>query len=84
MALVLLGPGLYYAWRCFRRARALADTDTARIRSAPQGYVELKGRAGLMDGDPIIAPLSGLPCCWYRYRIERKTSDGKWKIIDRE
>lgn len=83
MALVLLGPALYYAWRCFRRARALADTATARIRSTPQGYVELKGRAGLMDGDPIIAPLSGLPCCWYRYRIERKTRDGKWKIVDR-
>lgn len=83
MTLMILGLGLYYAWRCFHRARALADTATARIRSAPQGYVELKGRTELMDGHPVTAPLSGLPCCWYRYRIEQKTSDGKWKTIDK-
>lgn len=83
IALVVLGPGLCYAWRSFRRARTLADNATARIRSAPQGYVELNGRAELMDGDLVIAPLSGLACCWYRYRIERKTSDGKWKTVDK-
>ena len=32
----------------FRRTRAVADTPTSRVASAPQGYVELFGRAGLL------------------------------------
>lgn len=82
-ALGLLVWGLYAAWRDFCRLRALADTPTARIRSAPQGYVELAGRAALMDGEPVLGPLSGLPCAWYRYQVEEKDDRDRWRVVDR-
>jgi hypothetical protein len=65
-----------------RRAWRLADTPIARIRSAPQGYVELYGRARVLPGPPILAPLSGLPCAWYRYRVEERSSGGRWWRVD--
>ena len=79
----VIGLGLFGSWRSFRRAQALADTPIAKIRSAPQGYVELCGRAGLLRGDPIRAPLSGLPCAWYRYRVEERSANNKWWTIDK-
>lgn len=57
--------GAFIAQRYHARARLLADTPIARIRSAPQGYVEVSGRARMMDGPSILSPLSGLPCVWY-------------------
>jgi len=57
-----------------RRARLIEDTPTARIRSAPQGYVELEGLADLMDGTPIVSPLTGRHCVWGRYRGEKRES----------
>jgi hypothetical protein len=81
----------WYAWRNWRRARLIEDAPTAKIRSAPQGYVELEGEGRLMDGEPIIAPLTNHPCLWYRYTIERKdtyhTKHGtqtKWTTIRQE
>ncbi len=58
------------SWHNLHNARTIQDIPTAKARSAHQGYVELEGVGRLMDGAPIIAPLSGLPCVWYRYRIE--------------
>ncbi len=74
--------GLYGALYFGRRAWRLADTPIARIRSAPQGYVELYGHARLLPGPPILAPLSGLPCAWYRYRVEERSSGGRWWPVD--
>lgn len=84
LALVLaIGAGaLYGALHFGRRAWRLADTPVARIRSAPQGYVELYGRARLLPGPPILAPLSSLPCAWYRYRIEERSSGGRWWPVE--
>ena len=65
-----------------RRAWRLADTPIARIRSAPQGYIELYGRAALLPGPPILAPLSYLPCAWYRYRVEERSEGGRWQRVD--
>jgi hypothetical protein len=50
--------------------RTIEDIPTAKAGSAPQGYVELEGIGKQMDDVPITAPLSGLPCVWYRYRVE--------------
>jgi hypothetical protein len=61
----------WQSWRHLHRARTIEDIPTARARSAHQGYVELEGTGRLMDGVSITAPLSGLPCVWYRYRVER-------------
>ncbi|AAU91082.1 conserved hypothetical protein [Methylococcus capsulatus str. Bath] len=75
-------------WQGFRHlghGRAITDRPTSRIRSAAQGYVELEGRARMMAGAPIIAPLSGKRCVWYRYTLERKdrgSGDSSWQTVD--
>ncbi len=63
-----------------RRTRHIENIPTARVRSAPQGYVELIGTAKALDGDPIIAPLSHIHCCWYRYRVEER-SGKDWRLV---
>lgn len=71
------------AWTSvMRRARAIADTPTSRIAAAAQGYVELRGRGKPLAGVPLISPLSGLPCLWYRYRIERRDGNNRWVYED--
>ncbi|HEY5719064.1 MAG TPA: GIDE domain-containing protein [Gammaproteobacteria bacterium] len=71
--LVLLAlAGLYGTFRFFTRARLIEDTPTSKIRSAAQGYIELSGIADLLEGTPIVAPLSQLQCVWYRYKIEEQ------------
>lgn len=62
----------YYIWRNLRRARIIEDTPTAKVRSAPQGYIELDGFGLHMPGIPTRAPLSRTECLWYRFMVERK------------
>jgi len=86
--LVLAGTGALLAafafiWRNWRRARLLEDTPTARIRSAPQGYVELEGEGRPLPGPPIVAPLTGTPCLWYRYRVEIEEEDSHGQAVHR-
>jgi hypothetical protein len=82
--LILLTLGaLYFTFYHLHRARLIEDTPTSRIRSAPQGYVELIGEADRMQGEPVISPLSATPCCWWRYKVERKDDKG-WRSIRRE
>jgi hypothetical protein len=70
------------AWlSALNRLRTIRDTPTSKIASAAQGYVELVGR-GHSFGDPLLSKLSALPCLWYRYRIERRESENKWKTMD--
>ena len=71
------------AWlSALNRLRTIRDTPTSRIASAAQGYVELAGR-GHPFGEPVIGQLSLLPCLWYRYHIEQRESEGKWKTVGR-
>jgi hypothetical protein len=90
---VLAAGSAYCCWRTWRHVsniRLIEDTPTCKIRSAPQGYVELEGLAKLMDGPPIIAKLSGLPCVWYRYIIEKQVTthykghaQTRWEVIEK-
>ncbi|MGH8258405.1 MAG: GIDE domain-containing protein, partial [Steroidobacteraceae bacterium] len=88
---VLFAAAMAYAvFRCLaslRRDRFAADTPLARIRSAAQGYVRLEGRAGAPPDGALAAPLSGLACVWWDYRIERRQSTGRsrseWQLIER-
>lgn len=80
IALFSLRRGLDAFWRL----RLITDTPTARIRSAPQGYVELSGRA-LPHAGTLAAPLTKLPCVWYRFRIEEQRRGGKrndWVTVE--
>lgn len=75
--------GFLLIFRWLHRGRLLADTPTARIRAAHQGYVELEGQARMMDGEPVIAPLSGQRCAWYRYKVEHKAEDrDDWVTVE--
>lgn len=80
---VLAAFGFYQGFRRLWKARVIEDAPTAKVRSAHQGYVELIGEAQAMQGEPIIAPLSKVNCCWYRYTIEKK--NGKdWDLVRKE
>jgi hypothetical protein len=83
-AAALLG-GALAAWLGFhelRRARELEDTPVSRIRSAAQGYVELIGRARLMPGPPILSPLTGTPCYWWKCRVTETYRDDTVTLFD--
>jgi hypothetical protein len=71
------------AWlSALKRLRAVRDTPTSKIASAAQGYVELVGRGRPYGDTPLISKLRALPCLWYRYKVERRTSKDKWQTID--
>ncbi len=72
LLVVLSGVSFFLVFYNWRRARLIEDVPTSLIRSAAQGYIELIGSAQLMPGTPITAPLTGLPCTWYRYKVEEK------------
>lgn len=90
-AVVLLVASLYFFWRSLRHTRLMEDMPTSLVRSAAQGYVELEGRAKMMKGDPVIAPLSQTPCVWWEYKITETTRDttafggsrSRRRVIDR-
>lgn len=65
----------------FRRKRAMLDTPTSRIGSAAQGYVEITGQAVRAQTTPLRSKLTGLPCVWFRYSVERKRGD-RWELVD--
>lgn len=68
-----------FAWAsAYRRARMVSDTPTSKIASAAQGYAELRGTGRPLGGMPLLSPLTGLPCLWFRFRVERKDNDNKW------
>ena len=62
-----------------RRWRSISDTPTSQVATAAQGYVELIGRGKPLEGLPLVSPLTGLPCLWYRNDVEVKNNDGKWE-----
>jgi hypothetical protein len=70
----------FLAWvASYRRYRQVEDLPTSRIGSAAQGYVEFYGRASALSGTPVVSRLTGLPCCWYRYTVERRDSGNRWR-----
>ena len=71
---------LYLLYRCYKdyqRFRYMDGTATSKIRSASQGYVELKGLGEWMPGDQIHSPFSGNRCLWYHCLIEKKQRSSK-------
>lgn len=85
LMLISAGGGIALMAINLRKARTIEDTPTAKIRSAAQGYLSVSGMASVIDNDAVIAPLTGQPCLWYHYTIERRDSDGKhtrWTTIE--
>ena len=78
----LIGLSSFWAWYAnLKRHRTVTDTPTARIASAPQGYIELVGRGRQPPGERLVSPITGLPCLWYRYRVERRNGD-RWQHVE--
>jgi hypothetical protein len=83
-ALLAMAAVSFFAWAAnYRRYRQINDLPTSRVASAAQGYVELFGRAEPLPGEPVLSRVSRVPCCWYSYHIEERTSDNKWHTVDR-
>ena len=77
----------YYAFFFLRKKRLITDTPTSKVRSAAQGYVELAGRGHLLDGQPILSPLTRVPCIWYEITVEELRpgiGGNHWKTIREE
>ncbi|MFP5410616.1 MAG: hypothetical protein ACLGG6_06550 [Gammaproteobacteria bacterium] len=82
LSLALVGLTSFWAWYAnLKRYRTVADTPTSRIASAPQGYIEIVGRGKQPPGEKLVSPVSGLPCLWFRYRIERRDGD-RWEHVE--
>lgn len=89
--LFALGFGLFgwlTSFSSLKKARLIEDTPTSKIRSAPQGYVEIIGSTERNpEAGPIIARLTGSPCVWYSFEIEKYERRGKhssWRTIEKE
>ena len=73
----------FFAWlSALNRLRAVRDTPTSKVASAAQGYIELIGRGQPFCGTPLISKLRVLPCLWYRYKVEHRTSKDNWESLD--
>ena len=70
--------GLLLWLRTFSQGRAVQDTPTARIASAAQGYVEVRGCLKPLGGTALFLPGSQLPCVWYRVLVEERSGD-EWR-----
>lgn len=80
---------LYLAFRHLGRYRLIADTPTALIRSAPQGYVEIIGQVIAGEDGMLRSPLSERPCVWYRVRVDQYQSGSnnkasRWRPVLRD
>ncbi len=90
LLIFMVGISIYLLYRthaAFRRYRFMSGTATSKIRSASQGYVELKGIGEFMPGDELISPFSGSRCLWYQCTVEQKQKSGKrvtWTNISSE
>lgn len=82
-ALAAMSVVSFFGWAAnYRRYRQIHDIPTSKVASAAQGYVELFGRSELLEGSALVSTRTGLPCCWRRYRIDRRTSNDKWERVD--
>jgi hypothetical protein len=75
----------WYAFKAWAKNRVIEDTPTSRVRSAAQGYVELSGQGLLSADSHSKGPLTGMPCTWWRYKIEERSYNGRsrsWSTVD--
>ncbi|MEX2515719.1 MAG: GIDE domain-containing protein [Gammaproteobacteria bacterium] len=74
-------------WKGFRylmKRRIIEDLPLSRLRSAAQGYVALAGTCELMEGTPIVAPLTARHCAWHEFAVEeyrKHGRNGRWHTI---
>ncbi len=83
IAVLCLG-GLVAWLGALKRYRAIADTPTAVLRSASQGYVELTGTCRAAPDEELLRYGKTPPCLWYLATIvERQRRFGKTRTHTR-
>lgn len=88
VSLALISAISFFAWLSANRRRlAIGDTPTAKVASAPQGYVELSGVCRIPPGCRPVGLRAeelalGVGHAWYRCRIDRRGANGKWRTVD--
>jgi hypothetical protein len=77
--------GFFWGFTRLRRKRMVENIPTSTVRGLALGLTELVGKAeGLAKGPLYVTPLSGLPCAYYRYLIERFVRRGRnsyWETV---
>ncbi len=71
LPLAMAAVATFAAWRARRQAALLTQTATVPVGMATDGYRELQGHVEAVDGQMLVAPLTGTPCCWYEARVEK-------------
>lgn len=56
-----------------RQARAVGGTAISPIGMAARGYRHVEGTVEAIDGQTVVAPLTGSPCVWYSATVEEWT-----------
>jgi hypothetical protein len=79
LAAAAAGYTFWFGFKAWRKNRLIGDTPVSRIRSAVQGYVELRGRGASSPENPIKGPLTHRSCAWWRYKIQEWRRSGKSK-----
>ncbi len=83
--IAVLSLGGLIAWlAALKRYRVIADTPTAVLRSAAQGYVELVGTCRAVPGADLLRYGKAPPCLWYLATIiKQNRSFGKTRTQTR-
>ncbi len=75
----------YHLLLNIKRRRLIEDIPRSKIRSAPQGYVELHGKAKSFELTGLKTPIGGHQCLWYEYLVyDFSGNKGSMKIYDQE
>jgi E3 Ubiquitin ligase len=84
VAVALAGGGLiYYGFVVLRERALILNIPSSKIRSVAMGLAEIKGTA--RQNLPLVSPLTGVACVYYRYLVEEERRSGKrttWVTID--
>ena len=85
LVVALAGGGLvYYGFATLREKRMLENIPSSKVRSVAMGLAEIKGAA--KQKAPLVSPLTGAACTYYRFLIEEERSGSKgqksWVTID--
>ncbi|MCI0656156.1 MAG: hypothetical protein L0170_03695 [Acidobacteria bacterium] len=72
-----------YGFRQLRKKNLIENIPSSPIRSVAMGLAEIKGHSPATA--TMMAPLSGKPCHYFRYRVEEERNRGKsreWVTVD--
>ncbi|MBN3037942.1 MAG: hypothetical protein JW869_00830 [Candidatus Omnitrophica bacterium] len=87
LAFLVIGViGFFVGFMRLRRRRMVENIPTSTVRGLALGLVELIGKARAISktGAPFTSPLTGTPCTYYHFLIERLVRSGRsshWEKI---